>query len=69
MKCKTAKEMWDTLALLSKGTEKIKENKLSVMLREFEALSMRPNESMESFKTRVLNLVTSLATLCKDLTH
>lgn len=61
--------MWNTLALLSQGTEKIKENNLLVLLREFEALSMKPNENMEAFKTRVLNLVTTLATLGKDLSH
>lgn len=61
--------MWDTLALLSQGTEKIKENKLSVLMREFDALMMKNNESMEVFKLRVLNVVSTLATLEKYLSY
>lgn len=38
-------------------------------MREFEALTMRNNESMEMFETRVLNMVSSLTTLGKYLSH
>lgn len=38
-------------------------------MREFEALSMKKNETMEMFETRVFNMVSSLTTLGKDLTY
>lgn len=69
MKCKKTKKMWKTLAVLSQGTEKIKENKLVVLMREIDGLSMKPNEGMEAFETRVLNMVSSLTMFGKDLSH
>lgn len=48
--------MWETLALLYQGTEKIKEKKLSIHMREFDALTMKITKSMEAFETRVFNM-------------
>lgn len=55
--------------MLSQGTQKIKLKKLVILMKEFDALSMKPNEAMVALETRVLNMVSSLTTLGKDLTH
>lgn len=47
MKCKIAKEIWKTISLISQGTEKIKEDKLSVLMQELETLTMKPTENIE----------------------
>ena len=51
--CGKAHDAWDTLEKVYKGFVKVKVVKLQMLRREFESLSMKENESVECFTTRV----------------
>ena len=42
------------------GLDKVKTSKLQILRREFESLSMKYTESVESFYTRVVGLINQL---------
>jgi hypothetical protein len=50
-------DAWETLEKVYKGSVKVKVVKLQMSRRDFESLSMKENESVECFITRVQNIV------------
>ena len=56
----TAKQAWDTLETAYQGLDKVKTSKLHILRRDFESLSMKEIESMDSFYTRVVGLINQL---------
>ncbi|KHN15645.1 hypothetical protein glysoja_038429, partial [Glycine soja] len=49
---KTAKQMWDTLAVTYKGTSQVKRYKLSLLTRKYELFSMEEGEDIQSMFRR-----------------
>ena len=56
----TAKKAWDTLQSSYQGLYKEKNSKLHILRRDFESLSMKDTESVDSFFTRVVGLINQL---------
>ena len=55
-----AKEAWDTLETAYQGLDKVKTSKLQILRRDFESLSMKDSENVDSFYTRVVGLINQL---------
>ncbi|XP_070020514.1 uncharacterized protein [Nicotiana sylvestris] len=45
--CETTKEMWDRLEVTYKGTNKVKETRINLLVREYELFQMKDGESAE----------------------
>ena len=55
-----AKQAWDTLETAYKGLGKVKNSNLQIMRKDFESLSMKNSESVDSFYARVVGLINQL---------
>ena len=55
-----AKNAWDTLETSYQGFDKVKTSMLQILRRDFESLSMKDIESVDSFYTRVVGLINQL---------
>ena len=55
-----AKQAWDTLETSYQGLDKVKTSKLQILRRDFESLSMKDIESVDSLYTRVVGLINQL---------
>ncbi|CAH9092442.1 unnamed protein product [Cuscuta europaea] len=67
-KCKTAKEIWDTLELIGAGDEQEKDNKLTIANKKFDDFKLLPGESISKMYDRLLTLTGEISELGKDLT-
>ena len=56
----TAKQAWDTLEIAYQGLDKVKTSKLQILRRDFESLSMKDSENVNTFYTRVVGLINQL---------
>nr|KYP56541.1 hypothetical protein KK1_002782 [Cajanus cajan] len=45
---RSAKQMWDTLALTYEGSLEVKHNKLSLLVRKYELFEMEESESIQT---------------------
>ena len=54
------KQAWDTLETAYHGLSKVKTSKLQILRRDFESLSMKDSEMIDSFYTRVVGLINQL---------
>eukprot|EP00253_Pinus_taeda_P031331 PITA_31331 len=54
---KTSKEAWQTLKTIYQGMENVKTTKLQLLRRDFENLSMKESDNIDSFFTHVIGLV------------
>ncbi|XP_019183739.1 PREDICTED: uncharacterized protein LOC109178657 [Ipomoea nil] len=68
-KCKTAKEIWDTLMSLGEGDEQEKDNKLTVAMKKFEEFKMLPNETIADMEFRFTKLMGEILDLGKEATE
>eukprot|EP00253_Pinus_taeda_P014808 PITA_14808 len=55
-----SKEAWDTLKIAYQGMEKVKTAKLQMLRRDFETLSMKESDTIDSFFTQVIGLITQI---------
>ena len=55
-----AKQAWDTLETAYKGLDKVRTSKLQILRRNFESLSMKDLETVDSFYSRVVGLINQL---------
>ncbi|CAH9085259.1 unnamed protein product [Cuscuta europaea] len=67
-KCKTAKEIWDTLELIGVGDEQEKDNKLTIANKKFDGFKLLPGESISKMYDRLLTLTGEISELGKELT-
>jgi len=69
---KSAKKMWDTLAVTYKGTSWVKRNKLSLLTHKYELFSMKEGEDIQcmfgNFQT-ILNELRSLGRTYHNYNH
>ena len=55
-----AKQAWDTLETTYQGLDKVRTSKLHILRRDFESLSMKDSENVDTFYTRVVGLINEL---------
>src|SRR5713101_3874011 len=55
-----AKQACDTLETAYQGLDKIRTSKLQILRRDFESLSMKDSENVDTFYTRVVGLINEL---------
>ena len=56
----TSKQQWDTLETFYQGLDKVNTSKLHILRRDFESLSMKDTDSVDSFYTRVVGMKNQL---------
>ena len=56
----TVKEAWDALGTTYQGLGKVKTSKLQIIRRDFESLSMKDSEWVDSFYSRVVGSINQL---------
>lgn len=54
--CKTAKKAWDILQVTYEGNKRVRAQKLQRLTQEFENMSMRDDESIDDFHSRLINV-------------
>jgi hypothetical protein len=57
---KKAKEAWNILQNSYQGMDKFKTSKLQILRRDFETLSMKDTNSVDSFYTHVIGLINQI---------
>ena len=62
-----AKQAWDTLETAYQGLGKVKTSKLHILRRDFESLSLKDSESVDSFYTIVVGLINQLKSHGEDI--
>ena len=55
-----AKKAWDTLEIAYQGLDKVRTSKLQILRRDFESLSMKDSENVDTFYTIVVGLINQL---------
>eukprot|EP00253_Pinus_taeda_P024775 PITA_24775 len=55
-----SKEAWDILQTAYQGMEKVKTAKLQILRRDFETLNMKESDTIDSFFTQVIGLITQI---------
>ncbi|XP_020203708.1 uncharacterized protein LOC109789215 [Cajanus cajan] len=62
---RSAKQMWDTLALTYEGSLEVKRNKLSLLARNYELFKMEESESIQTMFGRFQTIVNERAFLSR----
>nr|KYP72333.1 hypothetical protein KK1_004921 [Cajanus cajan] len=60
---RSAKQMWDTLALTYEGSLEVKRNKLSLLARMYELFKMEESESIQTMFRRFQKIVNEISFL------
>ncbi|RDX79593.1 hypothetical protein CR513_39968, partial [Mucuna pruriens] len=63
--CKSSKEMWDMLSLTYKGTTRIRDSKISMLVRQYELFKMEDNETIYLMFDRFQIIINNLRSLGK----
>ncbi|XP_009797170.1 uncharacterized protein LOC107787505 [Nicotiana tabacum] len=58
--CETAKEMWDKLEVTHEGTNKVKEIRINLLVRDYELFQMKDKESVEGMFSRFRKILRDL---------
>ncbi|GKE28339.1 hypothetical protein Tco_1443723 [Tanacetum coccineum] len=58
--CKTAKEIWDTLLITHKGNSQVKDNKIDLLVQQYEQFTILEEESIDNAFARFNTIITSL---------
>ncbi|GJU58284.1 hypothetical protein Tco_1236050 [Tanacetum coccineum] len=69
--CKTTKEIWDTLLITHQGNSQVKDNKIDLLIQQYEQFTIPEEESINNGFARFNTIITSLKALdeeSKDLT-
>ncbi|GJX78965.1 zf-CCHC domain-containing protein [Tanacetum coccineum] len=61
--CKTAKEFWDTLLNTHQGNSQVKDNKIGLLVQQYEQFSIPKEESIDNAFARFNTIITSLKAL------
>ncbi|GJW25164.1 zf-CCHC domain-containing protein [Tanacetum coccineum] len=61
--CNTAKEIWNTLLITHQGNTQVKENKIDLLVQQYEQFIISEDESIKSSFTRFNTIITSLKSL------
>ncbi|GKE73323.1 hypothetical protein Tco_1535364, partial [Tanacetum coccineum] len=61
--CNTAKEFWKTLLITHQGNNQVKDNKINLLVQQYEQFVIFEDESIDSASTRFNTIITSLKAL------
>ncbi|XP_070046315.1 uncharacterized protein [Nicotiana tomentosiformis] len=61
--CETAKEIWDKLEVTYKGTNKINETRINLLVCDYELFQMKDGESVEEMFSRFSKILGDLKSL------
>ncbi|GJX37805.1 DUF4219 domain-containing protein [Tanacetum coccineum] len=61
--CKTAKDIWQSLLITHQGNSKVKDNKIDLLVQQYEQFTIPEEESIDSGFARFNTIITSLKTL------
>ena len=61
--CNTAKEIWKTLLVTHQGNNQVKENKIDLLVQQYEQFSIPEDETIDSAFARFNTIITSLKAL------
>ncbi|GJX91297.1 hypothetical protein Tco_0344623 [Tanacetum coccineum] len=61
--CKTAKEIWDTLLITHQGNIQVKDNKIDLLVQQYEKFMIPKKESIDNAFARFNTIITSLKAL------
>nr|GEV40710.1 zf-CCHC domain-containing protein/DUF4219 domain-containing protein/UBN2 domain-containing protein [Tanacetum cinerariifolium] len=61
--CKTAKEIWDTLLITHQGNSQVKDNKIDLLVKQYEQFTISKEESIDNAFARFNTIITSLKAL------
>ncbi|GJT36338.1 hypothetical protein Tco_0926757, partial [Tanacetum coccineum] len=61
--CKTAKEIWDTLLITHQGNSQVKNNKIDLIVQQYEQFTILEEESIDNAFARSITIITSLKAL------
>ncbi|GJU56614.1 hypothetical protein Tco_1230328 [Tanacetum coccineum] len=61
--CKTAKEIWDTLLITHQGNSQVKDNKIDLLVQQYEQFTILKEESIDNAFARFNTIITSLKAL------
>ncbi|GJR99723.1 hypothetical protein Tco_0316232 [Tanacetum coccineum] len=61
--CKTAKEIWDTLLITHQGNSQVKDNKIDLLVQQYEQFMISEEESIDNAFARFNTIITSLKAL------
>ncbi|GKA11644.1 hypothetical protein Tco_0691190, partial [Tanacetum coccineum] len=61
--CKTAKEIWDTLLITHQGNSQVKNNKIDLLVQQYEQFTIPKEESIDNTFARFNTIITSLKAL------
>ncbi|GKB97912.1 hypothetical protein Tco_0984049 [Tanacetum coccineum] len=64
--CKTAKEIWDTLLITPQGNSQAKDNKIDLLVQQYEQFTIPEEESIDNAFARFNTIITSLKALAKS---
>nr|XP_016439704.1 PREDICTED: uncharacterized protein LOC107765553 [Nicotiana tabacum] len=65
--CETAKEMWDKLEVTYEGTNKVKETRINLIVRDYELFQMKDGESVEEMFSRFSKILGDLKSLGRPI--
>nr|GEX61273.1 zf-CCHC domain-containing protein/DUF4219 domain-containing protein/UBN2 domain-containing protein [Tanacetum cinerariifolium] len=66
--CKTAKEIWDTLLITHHGNSQVKDNKIDLLVQQYEKFIILEEESIDNDFDRFNTIITSLKALDEGFT-
>ena len=66
--CNSTKKIQDRLEITHKGTNQVKESKISILVHKYELFKMESNESILGMYTRFSDIVNNLKNLDKSYT-
>ncbi|GJY60253.1 hypothetical protein Tco_0460910 [Tanacetum coccineum] len=66
--CKTAKEIWDTLLITHQGNSQVKDNKIDLLVQQYEQFTIPEEELIDNGFARFNTIITSLKELDEVLT-
>nr|GEZ59763.1 zf-CCHC domain-containing protein/UBN2 domain-containing protein [Tanacetum cinerariifolium]GEZ60657.1 zf-CCHC domain-containing protein/UBN2 domain-containing protein [Tanacetum cinerariifolium] len=61
--CKTAKESWDTLLITHQGNSQVKDNKIDLLVQQYEQFTILKEESIDNAFARFNTIITYLKAL------
>ncbi|GJT48512.1 retrovirus-related pol polyprotein from transposon TNT 1-94 [Tanacetum coccineum] len=61
--CKTAKKNWDTLLITHQGNSQVKDNKIDLLVQQYEQFTIPEEESIDNVFSRFNTIITSLKAL------
>ncbi|XP_022725016.1 uncharacterized protein LOC111281557 [Durio zibethinus] len=63
--CENVKEIWDKLAVTYKGTNQVKETKISILTHDYELIKMKSDETISEMSNCFTDIINGLKALRK----